>query len=144
MWRMADTTPQFRITLREIPQGGNQPQDCNSTLLLLSIGRKIFASSRDNTAFPWHAVLTSSAKTQGFLQSPCFSANVFVRVLVLQIMDLQRGLFFLSGTLKGKNPWMGRRIKWLLCVYGCLLPTDCATVLEARFQNYTVLTITHN
>lgn len=79
-------------------------------------------------------------KALDFLQT-CLSGSLFCRQCIYK-----RGLFFLSGTLKGgkKNPQMERRIKWLLCICGCLLPPNWATVLEARFQNDTVLTITNN
>lgn len=63
---------------------------------------------------------------------------MFVRGLVLQIMDLQRGLFFLSGTLKGKKSLNGKKDQVAALHVECLLPTDCATLLEARLHNYTV------
>lgn len=119
---------------------GNQPGGCNSTLWLLSVGRNLPASSRDNPAFWLHMVLTSSAKTQSSLQSPCFSAKVFVRSLVLQILDLQRSLFFLFGTSKGKKkPLNGKKDQVAALWAPCLLLADWATLLGARFHNYTVL-----
>lgn len=63
---------------------------------------------------------------------------MLVRGLVLQIMGLQRVLFFLSGTLKGKKSLNEKKDQVAALHVQCLLPSDCATVLEARFHNYTV------
>lgn len=52
--------------------------------------------------------------------------------LVLQIMDLQRGLFFLSGTLKGKISLNGKKDQVAARLVQWLFPTDCATELEAK------------
>lgn len=106
--------------------------------LVAQCGKERFCQfQRQQHIIPLHTVLTCRAKTQDSLQCPCFSANVFVRGLVLQIMDLQRALFF-SGTLKGEKSLNGKKDQVAALHVGCLLPTYRATVLEAKLHNYTV------
>ena len=60
---------------------------------------------------------------------------MFIRGLVLQIMDLQRALFF-SGTLKGEKFLNGKKDQVAALHVGCLLLTYPAAVLEAKLHNY--------
>lgn len=63
-------------------------------------------------------------------QEPCFEDNGFTKKAVLPLWHLER---------KKKKSLNGKKDQVAALHIPCLLPTDCATVLEARFHNYTVL-----
>lgn len=61
-------------------------------------------------------------------QEPCFADNGFTKKPVLPFWHLERK----------KESLNGKKDRVAALHVQCLLPTDCGTVLEARFHNYTV------